>query len=54
MQAEADAEDQPLRLWPLQLGLGRRLLELNVDGQGIDGPDELDQSRRPSAGDLLN
>jgi hypothetical protein len=23
----ADAEDQPLRLWPLRLGLGRRLLE---------------------------
>ena len=41
VQAEADAEDQPLRLWPLRLGLGRRLLELNVGGQGLDGTDEL-------------
>jgi hypothetical protein len=31
-------------LWPLRLGLGRRLLELNVGGQGLDGIDELDQS----------
>ena len=41
VQAEAD---QPLRLWPLQLGLGRRLVELNVGGRGLDGTNELDQS----------
>jgi len=46
VQAEADAEDQPLRLWPLRLGL-HRLLELNGGGQGLDGTDELD--RAPAA-----
>jgi hypothetical protein len=43
-EVQADAEDQPLRLWPLRLGLGRRLLELNGGGQGLDGDYEPHQS----------
>jgi hypothetical protein len=43
-EVQADAEDQPLRLWQLRLGRGRRLLELKGGGQGLDGTAELHQS----------